>query len=815
MRRVIGSVLFGVWLGCFTVASGQLPPEVLVDQYLLRADRLMEAEDPKGALGELGKIVALQKEHGLTLPDEFHFKHAKVAFSAGSIEAAKESVNRYLTVAGRESDFYREALELSLEIGELGAERTPCAGQPKGSACWMELVNQPNSYVWNSPYQPYKTVTWTGEYLGNLAHGKGTLKWVWEINQVPRDASTSQADEPKCMGQPEGSACWMEVTGQAGCYVWNDYLATNETVTWTGGCSEGRAQGEGTLKWVWEEAFRTWRYRGIYYSKKASESTGSLTEGKKHGKWTDRDDNGRAWEGSYVEGKRQGEWVVRFSNGSVAEGPYMDGEYHGQWIIGQGDGSESKDFYLYGERVGDTSEAEEMEGLLVKGKAHGDWVVRFPNGDVAEGPYVDGERHGDWSERDADKEVRNGPYVDGKRHGDWKEHSANGAVWEGPYAEGERQGNWVIRAGQGFKVEGAYVDGKQHGRWVWRTENGDAWREGAYLGGKKHGQWFQLYSDGPIKYKGSYVDGKKHGDWVERGGSTVEKGAYVDGKKHGDWVERDGSTVEKGAYVEGKEHGRWITSRVDKEEEVITEITNFKNGVYHGERIWYKFGNRNASGDDKYREKGSYVDGKKHGPWIDWTGKGSYVHGKKDGHWVEETIFDLDHSWDHARGSYLDDKRQGDWVLRKQIDDEDESKKYPGIKWMRWKGPFVDGKLHGVWRQEASDGTIKGVYYEEGKEQNSWFYRDEDGNRYDGPVVGGKKHGDWNEFYFETEDHILYIEGYYSNGKRHGRWNIYRGGDRKKKVRGGGLYVNGSKTGPWVEYKDYYGGKTKYNYGGN
>ena len=29
-------------------------------------------------------------------------------------------------------------------------------------------------------------------------------------------------------------------------------LSPDVTVTWTGTCYEGRAQGEGTLKWVWE-----------------------------------------------------------------------------------------------------------------------------------------------------------------------------------------------------------------------------------------------------------------------------------------------------------------------------------------------------------------------------------------------------------------------------------------------------------------------------------------------------------------------------------------------------------------------------------
>ena len=91
-REVIGSVCVAVWLGCIAATAGQLPPEIQVDRYLLRADRLMEAKDPKGALEVMGKIVALQKEH--TLPD--HFKHAKVAFSAGEVQEAVDAVHTYL-----------------------------------------------------------------------------------------------------------------------------------------------------------------------------------------------------------------------------------------------------------------------------------------------------------------------------------------------------------------------------------------------------------------------------------------------------------------------------------------------------------------------------------------------------------------------------------------------------------------------------------------------------------------------------------------------------------------------------------------------
>ena len=46
--RVLGGFCVAVWLGCVTATAGQLPPEIQVDRYLLRAERLMEAKEPKG-----------------------------------------------------------------------------------------------------------------------------------------------------------------------------------------------------------------------------------------------------------------------------------------------------------------------------------------------------------------------------------------------------------------------------------------------------------------------------------------------------------------------------------------------------------------------------------------------------------------------------------------------------------------------------------------------------------------------------------------------------------------------------------------------
>ena len=74
--------------------------------------RLLSEDKPGAALAEMDKIITLKEKHNLTLPDDFHFKHAQVAFAAGRTESAIDSVNKYLVAAGRDSEFYQEALEL-------------------------------------------------------------------------------------------------------------------------------------------------------------------------------------------------------------------------------------------------------------------------------------------------------------------------------------------------------------------------------------------------------------------------------------------------------------------------------------------------------------------------------------------------------------------------------------------------------------------------------------------------------------------------------------------------------------------------------
>ena len=73
----------------------------------------------------------------------------------------------------------------------------------------------------------------------------------------------------------DGDSCWMELSSHPGCYVWNPNPQPNETVTWTGQCAQGMAQGFGTTTWRYDGGESVW--------------TGRMVDGKMEGEWTYQD----------------------------------------------------------------------------------------------------------------------------------------------------------------------------------------------------------------------------------------------------------------------------------------------------------------------------------------------------------------------------------------------------------------------------------------------------------------------------------------------------------------------------------------------
>ena len=174
----------------------------------------------------------------------------------------------------------------------------------------------------------------------------------------PRAGTVSRPVQT-CAGQPAGAACWMEISQRPGCHVWNPGLAPGATVTWTGGCGGGFAQGMGTLTWLWDGNRQT--------------ATGRLEDGRRNGHWLFRFPNGDVQEGPMADDTRNGHWVLRYADGNVWEGSNVNGARNGRWVIRYADGA-----------VG--------EGLFVDDEPDGTWVIRAADGTVEERVFRDGER---------------------------------------------------------------------------------------------------------------------------------------------------------------------------------------------------------------------------------------------------------------------------------------------------------------------------------------------------------------------------------------------------------------------------------------
>ena len=109
------AALPGLLLACITAgefAIAQLPPAILADRYLVQAERELDSGDPAAAVETLNRIVELEAEHGLEIPDVFWFRRAEAAHAARLHDLAIESVVRYFEISGQEGEHYLAALEL-------------------------------------------------------------------------------------------------------------------------------------------------------------------------------------------------------------------------------------------------------------------------------------------------------------------------------------------------------------------------------------------------------------------------------------------------------------------------------------------------------------------------------------------------------------------------------------------------------------------------------------------------------------------------------------------------------------------------------
>lgn len=110
-----GGALSALALVLLAMPSGfaaELPPDVEADRHFVKAERQFGEGDYQGAAATLGKILALQSEHGFEVPASFWFKHALALLKAGDLDRAERSATRYIRMEGRAGEHYGEALKM-------------------------------------------------------------------------------------------------------------------------------------------------------------------------------------------------------------------------------------------------------------------------------------------------------------------------------------------------------------------------------------------------------------------------------------------------------------------------------------------------------------------------------------------------------------------------------------------------------------------------------------------------------------------------------------------------------------------------------
>jgi hypothetical protein len=108
---------------------------------------------------------------------------------------------------------------------------------------------------------------------------------------------------------------WQEYENKTGCAVWNPRPEPNETVSWTGDCGRGQAQGYGVETWrsVEDGEARESRY------------VGTMRDGKKEGRGVFTHPGGNRYDGEYRTGRRHGRGTAIFANGNKCAGEWREG----------------------------------------------------------------------------------------------------------------------------------------------------------------------------------------------------------------------------------------------------------------------------------------------------------------------------------------------------------------------------------------------------------------------------------------------------------------------------------------------------------
>ena len=238
-----------------------------------------------------------------------------------------------------------------------------------------------------------------------------------------------------CIGAPASAAdIWVKTDNQD-CTVWSDEpLKANETVTWSGSCTDGRVSGEGTLEWVVDN-----EVAGIY--------DGGMVGGRLHGEGVLRlkveNENGfDRLQATFIAGEAEGEVQYDAPNGDTYIGELKDGKRHG---LG-----------YYRELAG-----VEYFGDFEDGQHHGVGFMTDAEGNAYFGQFEKGAGSGAGVYEAADGSSFQGRFADSLPNGAGTYVAPNGDTYQGVFRAGEADGMVLVTKADGSQLVEQWKDGEK------------------------------------------------------------------------------------------------------------------------------------------------------------------------------------------------------------------------------------------------------------------------------------------------------------------------------------------------------------------
>src|ERR1039457_5865494 len=216
------------------------------------------------------------------------------------------------------------------------------------------------------------------------------------------------------------------ISDSNGCKVLNQNPSPGQTITWSGKCTDGYADGNGVVVWL-KDGKPMSRYKGDY------------AKGKRTGKGVFTYANGDRYEGNFADDKRAGKGSYTYTNGNHFEGDFVFAELFNGFEYD--DNGTVVATYVDGEKkIGQQGMLPPVETVSKGTKSKG--TLTFNDGSHYEGDLIDGR------------------IQDGKGIFTYKD----GSRYEGVWVNGLWSGNGSITWSDGTHYEGEVAYGKITGK---------------------------------------------------------------------------------------------------------------------------------------------------------------------------------------------------------------------------------------------------------------------------------------------------------------------------------------------------------------